>query len=171
MKMKLLGLTVGLSLITSLAWWPATEARQFRTVKKIVTPLSKRLPLPEGAVAAASVKAVPRKSIEKQMSRLLDKWNSPVMRDTLAKEFYDRTRLLDSVDTTVPKDAKLRLVGVQGSQTLQQYYIPASEQQKEKEVSIVSATVRTQLEYNGKDGFVGLPGTNEYILKVVRTRK
>ena len=71
------------------------------------------------------------------------------------------------MDTLVPRDAILSVQSVQGIQTLQQYLMPADE--GEDLVSIVSATVRTQLEFNNPStGFVRLPGVNEFVLQVTQ---
>lgn len=160
-----------LVLCLGLAGPAAVEAqgRQFRAIKSINTPHNLQRLLPPGAVVSQSIEPVPREAVQTRMQELLDKWNSPDMADTLAEVFYDRTRLLDAVDTQVPRDARLRLQSVQGSQTLQQYTLPAAEGRPAREVSIVSATVRTQLEYSTASGLVRLPGTNEFLLEVVRT--
>ncbi len=143
-------------------------ARQFRPIKPIATPNAEDATLPEGAMQATNVIPVPRAVVKNRVSRIVEKWNTPEMAETLAEEFYDRTRLLDVVDGGVPRDARLRMQSLQGTQTLQQYHLPDPDG-RPKEVSIVSATVRTQLEYNSPTGFVRLPGTNEFIFKVTRT--
>lgn len=150
---------------------PHAEARQFRSIKSITTPQNLVGNLPPGAVISQSIQPVPREAVERRMEQLLDKWNTSEMEPTLAEEFYDRTRLLDKVETEVPKDAQLRLLGIQGSQTLQQYSLPATGNEPGREVSIVSVTVQTQLEYSSTSGVVRLPGTNEYLLQVIRTLK
>ena len=67
----------------------------------------------------------------------------------------------------VPRDAKLRIQSVQGIQTLQQYIKPGSGTSRGELVSIVSATVRTQLEFNSSTaGFVSRTGTNEFLLEI-----
>ena len=87
------------------------------------------------------------------------------MESILADSFYDKSRLLDVMDTQVPRDARLSIQSIQGIQTLQQYRVPDAGG-RDSLVSIVSATVRTQLEFNSTNGFVRLPGTNEFLLKV-----
>ena len=98
---------------------------------------------------------------------VLGKWNKPGMSETLAQEFYDSRRLLDAMDTIVPRDATLKLQSIQGIQTLQQYLVPAADSGQNEIVSIVSVTARTQVEFEKPGtGFVRLPGVNEYVLKI-----
>lgn len=157
--------------LAGMAFTPHAEARQFRSIKSITTPQNLLGNLPPGAVVSQSIQPIPREAVERRIGQLLDKWNGPGMEETLAQEFYDRTRLLDKVETEVPKDAQLRLLGIQGSQTLQQYSLPATGNEPAREVSVVSVTVQTQLEYSSASGVVRLPGTNEYLLQVIRTLK
>ncbi len=143
----------------------ASQAHQFRQFDPIPTPQQQSKVLPQGAVASETLRPIPKQLVEPQLRALIKKWNSPAMKETLAAEFYDRSRLLDAVDGIVPRSAILRLQSIQGIQTLQQYSIP----DENKRVSIISATARTQLEYNGSSGFIRLPGTNEFILKVTES--
>ncbi len=82
----------------------------------------------------------------------------------LATNFYDKSRLLDALNTNYPRDAKLRILAVQGVQTLAQY-VQAGAGGVEQLVSRVSVTARTQVEFNDpRTGAQRLEGTNEYIL-------
>jgi len=144
------------------------QAGKFRVVIPITSPQSPAATIPENAIPVVKVYPVPRSLVEQRLREILKKWNTPHMAETLAAEFYDRSRLLDAVDSVVPRDATLRIQSLQGIQTLQQYRLPAANNGAGKEVSIVSATVRTQLEFNGPASIELLPGTNEFILKFTR---
>jgi hypothetical protein len=66
----------------------------------------------------------------------------------------------------VPRDAVLRVLGVQGVQTLEQY-VQADDSGQAMLVSRVSATVRTQVEFDDPAaGFQRREGTNEIVLLV-----
>ncbi len=141
------------------------EARQFRQVVPIATPHKLKSTLPDGAKAIENPRQLGRAEVTSAVNQVLSKWNTGELDQTLSDQFFDRTRLTDAVDNVVPRDATLRLQSVQGIQTLQQYIMPGDA--GDSRVSIVSATVRTQLEYNDPEsGYVAVPGVNEFILKV-----
>lgn len=146
----------------------SVSARQFRQFTPIAAPQSARQPdMPEGARLIENAEPLTRQQIEPLVQEVLSKWNTSEMIDTLSDKFFDSARLTDAVDSIVPRDAKLRLQSVQGVQTLQQYEIPGQSGERGTMVTVVSATVRTQLEFNSAStGFVRLPGTNEFILEV-----
>ena len=145
----------------------ALNARQFRTITPIASPAANKVGLPEGAVPVDQPEPVAREEVQPMLQELIAKWNTLEMADTLSEEFYDKSRLMDVMDTGVPRNAKLRLQSIQGVQTLQQYIVPDSSGGRGEQVSIVSATARTQLEFNSStSAFVSLPGTNEFILEI-----
>lgn len=143
------------------------QARQFRQMVPIATPGVTEANLPKGAVPVKQVKPLDRAAVESMLRGVLGKWNTPAMRETLAQEFYDSSRLMDAMDTIVPRDATLKLQSIQGIQTLQQYLVPGANGGSTEMVSIVSVTARTQVEFDKPgSGFVRLPGVNEYVLKI-----
>ena len=146
------------------------DARQFRQINPIASPINARSVLPDGAKAVKVSQAVDREQIAGAVNQLLSKWNNGELESTLSEEFFDKSRLIDAVDTVVPRDATLRVQSIQGVQTLQQYLVPSEEAEgREDLVSIVSATVRTQLEFNDPaEGYVRRQGVNEFILKVTQ---
>ncbi len=141
---------------------------QFRSFTPIASPEHEAKAIPDGTVPVEKVIPVPRALVEPKLEAIIDKWNTPQMADTLAEEFFDRSRLLDTVNTEVPRDAKLRFQSLQSVQTLQQYRVPSATPLVSERVSLVSATARTQLEFNDGNGLVRVPGTNEYILKITQ---
>lgn len=144
-------------------------ARQFRLISPIPTPSAVRTQLPDGAVAVDEVRPISRDEVAPLVGQVLDQWNSNGLQEVLAGEFFDKSRLLDAVDTRVPRDATLRLQSIQGVQTLQQYIQPGENGNRGKQISIVSVTARTQLEFNDPvAGFVRRAGLNEFILKVTQ---
>ena len=141
------------------------HARQFRQILPIATPNKSVSSLPEGAIAVEKPQQLDRGTVETAVNAVVSKWNTGDMQSTLDDSFFDKARLGDAVDTLVPRDATMIVQSVQGVQTLQLYIMPQTE--GDDLVSIVSATVRTQLEFNSAEtGFVRLPGVNEFILKV-----
>ena len=143
------------------------QARQFRLLNPIATPTVSNLP--EGAVAVTNAQPLLRQDIEPLVKETITKWNTAEMSETLADTFYDQNRLQDAMDTIVPRDAKLQIQSIQGIQTVQQYILPDSNNGRGELVSIVSVTVRTQVEFNSPGGgFTRLPGINEFILEVTQ---
>ncbi|NKB35800.1 MAG: hypothetical protein GKR93_01335 [Gammaproteobacteria bacterium] len=144
-----------------------THARQFRQVIPIATPNKSAATLPEGAVAIEKPRELGREEVKDAVNQVLSKWNTGNLSEVLSESFFDKTRLTDAVDNIAPRDATLSIQSVQGIQTLQQFIMPGED--GDSMVSIVSATVRTQLEYNDPEsGFVRLPGVNEFVLKVTQ---
>lgn len=147
-----------------------TQARQFRILQPIATPINQVVDLPVGAIPVEQPQLITREEAEPYVQQVIEKWNTNQMAETLSDEFYDKSRFMDVMDTVVPREAKLRIQSVQGVQTLQQYIMPNPTGERGDQVSIVSVAVRTQLEFNSPTaGFVSLPGTNEYILEITTT--
>jgi hypothetical protein len=142
--------------------------QEFRTLRPIMTP-SAREPLPAGAqrVDGAFI-PIDRRELERTIGELVAKWNTPEFASTLAETFFDRTRLEDAVNTDVPRDARLRLLSLEGVQTLDQHVIPdPSGLPIDTVVSTVSATVRAQAEFkDASNGFQRQEGFNELILRI-----
>ncbi|MFK7977680.1 MAG: hypothetical protein AB8C02_16210 [Halioglobus sp.] len=155
--------SIGLScLVFFLAAVTPTQAREFRSFN----PVSAAVELPQGAKPVENLKPVAPELVQKAVAQLMASWATPEMQAYLSKDFYDKDRLEDVIDTLVPRDAKVRILSVQGIQTLQQHEeaVPGDPAAKQR-VSRVSVVVRTALEYNDSDGvLVQLPGTTEYIL-------
>ena len=144
------------------------QARQFRQVVPIASPHKSTTTIPDGAKAVNNPQQLDRGQVKAAVDQVLSKWNAGDMDQTLADSFFDKTRLTDALDTIVPRDAILRVQSVQGVQTLQQYIMPSDD--GDNRVSIVSATVRTQLEFNDPEsGYQALPGVNEFVLKITQT--
>lgn len=140
----------------------SVSAREFRGVKVIPTPGA----LPEDAKAVAEIQPVDRKIVEDVVNKLMYGWNRDNMRKYLSNEFFDKSRLVDAIDIKVPRNARLRILSIQGIQTMAQHIQPDASGE-EWIVSIVSATVKTQLEFNDAvNGFQRREGTNEYIFRV-----
>jgi hypothetical protein len=113
----------------------------------------------------AAIRPVERDRVEAAVRQLAQAWNTPALPAYLAPNFYGKERLLDTLASSVPKDARLRVLSIQGVQTLAQYV--QARDGGEVMVSRVSVTARTQVEFNDpKAGLKRLDGTNEFILQV-----
>lgn len=160
----LIRIAVGLALVTA---GPAA-AQELRQFNPIVGP-GVAAPLPAGAQPVRTVVPVSRAEAEVAVKRVMESWNTAQFAEKLSPAFYDKTRLGDVLATDVPRDAKLRVMGVQGVQTLSQHVVPDPSGLFDTYVSRISATVRTQAEWNDpKTGFQRRDGTNEFILRVTQ---
>ncbi len=146
----------------------STAARQFRSIQAIATPEQARQALPPGAQPVAKIAPLEREEVEPLVRRVVESWNTPEMEQTLGRALYDKSRLLDTMDAAVPRDAHLSLQSVQGIRTVEQYVIPATGDRTQSTVSVVSAQVRAQLEFNSANGFRRLTGTNELLLRITK---
>jgi hypothetical protein len=145
----------------------SSNARQFRLISPIASPEEANIQLPTNAKPVEDVQPLSRRDVEPLIKDVIAKWNTPEMSSTLSDQFYDKSRLMDVMDTGVPRDATVRIQGIRGIQTLQQYIVPNPDRGRDEMVSIVSATVQTQIEFNTRTGgFTTLPGANELILKI-----
>ncbi|MEM7406341.1 MAG: hypothetical protein AAF458_13670 [Pseudomonadota bacterium] len=100
------------------------------------------------------------------ITKFIGAWNTPLINSILAENFVDKSRFLDSTATNVPRNARLRLLSIQGVQTIAQGR-RSSEDGERQLISTVVATVRTQVEFNdATSGFVRLEGTNDFYLTV-----
>jgi hypothetical protein len=149
---------------------PGAPAQESRQLNRIPTPqtATKLAPqaLPPGARVAAVARPVSAASVDAAVRQLAAAWNTPTLRPLLADNFFDKDRLLDALNR-VPRDARLRVLAVQGSNTLNQWIEKRRDGAGEEYVSRVSATVRTQVEFNDpRAGFQRLDGTNELVLLV-----
>ncbi len=143
---------------------PVLWAAEFRSIQPISKPIGKSTRA-DGAEAVAEPVPVARGAIESATRELLAAWNAGDLEGALDEEFFDKSRLLDAVDERVPRDATIRLLGVQGSQTLEQY------ERMENGVtileSVVSVTATTQMEFTDASmGFRQLRGMNEFVLRI-----
>jgi len=135
-------------------------ATEFRTFRPILTPAA------VGIVRKAEVfQPVPREIIEKAIHKIVSAWNEKHLASVIGEEFYERERLLDSMDVKVPRNAELRLLSIQSSQTLAQE-VKETEHGKIIE-STVSVIINTEVNYDDPvKGYQRIEGTNELIIRL-----
>lgn len=152
-----------MSIVLSALLSTSADAREFRAIK----PINAVAAIPEGAQPPQEFKPVPIEIVDQAVDKLMESWGTPQMQDYLSTNFFDKDRLTDVIDTLVPRDAVVRILSVQGIQTVQQWEEPAPDDPEGLlRVSRVSVVVRTQLEFTNVDGVLETkPGTTEYILK------
>ncbi|RME33269.1 MAG: hypothetical protein D6786_08150 [Gammaproteobacteria bacterium] len=137
-------------------------AGEFRTIRPIPVQSLR-------AVAASkALHPVSRPVVEKALKQVLAAWNTPKLREKLSERFYDAERVADAVDSVVPRDASIRLLGIRDVQTYDQKEITDPERGNRRyRVSTVAVVAETQVEFNDpRQGFRRLRGVNEYFLEV-----
>lgn len=138
------------------------EARELREITAIPSP---NTPLPHGAVRPDPLVPVDRAVIEKAVNDLVGAWNGQGLSELIAEDFANSAQLLLVIAKDVPRDATMRVLAVQGIATLDQYV--QTMQTGQDRVSIVTATVKTAIEFNDPiQGFQRLEGVNEFNFRV-----
>jgi len=154
---------------TLIAAIPST-AQESRQMNRIVTPPSENMRLPSGARAVAAIRPVSAQAVEEAVRQVAAAWNTPQLPTYLAPNFYGKDRLVEGINRQVPRDAKLRVLGIQSTQTVAQFE-QRDERLGEIVVSRVLVTVRTQVEFNDpRAGLRRLEGTNEFTIRVTEAR-
>ncbi len=156
--MRKIAIAFGVALGVSAACW----GREFRRLRTIPTPAR----LPKGAKPLEKPEPVKSQTIKEVVKDTLKSWNRPDLAEKLGDAFYDKQRLLESISEKAPRDAKIRIMGIQNLQVLSQF-AQRKEDGSSEIVSRVSAIVRTQIEYRDpQEGFQRIEGLNEYIFEI-----
>lgn len=138
----------------------AQESRSFN-------PIARPGDASAAAAPAAGVPPAPaalRERVTRTVAALAAAWNTPDLEKMLSPTFHDRQRLLDAIATQVPRDARLRVVGVQAIQVLGTSKRRTRDGRGEETVTRVSVTLQTQIEFNDPvRGFQRIEGVNEAV--------
>lgn len=146
-----------------------SDAREFRSRIQIRTPAA----VPANATAVTRVEPVDPTIVRAGITKIFATYgqDSAAFARMLDEGFFDRQRLADLMQERLPRDARIRVVGIQGIRTISQHVLPKT-QRGEVLVSQVSVTVRTEIQFNDVSaGFQRLAGTVDYILTVRQWRR
>jgi hypothetical protein len=139
------------------------EVRSIRPIERKQEP-GRRL-FPQAAPLAAPVAVAPAR-VEDAMQQLVWTWNQRELDRLLAADFRDRSRLLEVLDTRVPRRATLKLVAVQGWQVLEQAVIGGTL------VTRLIITARTRVDFTDDAGTPqSREGVNDYTVALRDTLK
>lgn len=137
-------------------------AQDIRAYRAITTPEA----TPEGTVPVEQPEVIDAQAARAAAEDVLAAWEDGQLDNVLAPDFQDRQRLLDSMVEDVPQDAEIRVLGIRGVQTVQQFEGQGPTGRREI-TSIVSLTADTQIEFNDPArGFRQLRGQNEFFLRI-----
>lgn len=102
-----------------------------------------------------------------QMVKICNSWHSEDFAQYLGSNYYDRNRLLDTLRSFIPEEARLRLLAVESVRPLSTELVSIEEGRVAKFVTTVSLRARTQIEYSDPiQGPKREEGLNDYILSV-----
>jgi hypothetical protein len=143
----------------------ASAAQESRGINPIARPQPASAPravlsnAPSGSIPVNPPLPVARARVEAAVNQIAAAWGERKLDGVLGNRFSDRQRLIDALETRVPRDAKLRVVSIQGWQVLEQYRLSGFL------VSKLRVTVSTQTEFNdAARGYQVQPGTNDYVI-------
>jgi hypothetical protein len=142
-------------------------AQECRRIQPIASPGQTGPALTDGGREVKKIIPIDRETVERTMRAVAESWNTADMAKTLAASFQDKDRLTDSVNSYVPRDARLSLVSVGSYRVLRQE--TKDDPQGPLLLSRVSVIARTQIEYNDPvAGFQTRRGEQEYIIKITQ---
>ena len=164
-------------LLTGFLAWRAYAGQEFRSFDSFATPYdtSKQIDVTqEGYQAVSAVKRVPQDVTEKVVRELFAAWNTPQLPRKLSKDFPNKTRILDSINTSVPKYLELQILSIQNARTVEQYVRPhPSGDGSYQLLSKVAVSVRSQVadSAGAVRNFQRTEGTSEYLISIVQKVK
>lgn len=109
---------------------------------------------------------VERDLVRRALDRIVEAWNRRRLETVLGPGFYDRERLLRFLETSVPRDARLRLIALRDMMVLDQSLGMPHPDGSVPVVTEVLVEARTQITWNptGLSTFRRVDGLNEYRL-------
>ncbi len=148
-----------------------TYARSFRGARHINVPGGKAALQPsEKLPSDIKLPEFDDATVRDAVNSLADAWNSPGLVKYLDPGFYDRDRLLDTISSEAPHDARLRILSIRNIRKLDTSIHTRPEEKILERISRVSTVVETQVEFNDPaTGFQRLSGTIEMIFNVSET--
>lgn len=162
--MKLYRVIAGLFLALNIAFSSVILAREFREINPVSVPEV----APKGAIAIKQITPVSSKALVRAVEQLMASWSTPQLQEMISDRFYDKDRLLDNIAAFVPRDARVRILAIQSSDTVLQYILPSPDDPNvATRVSKVVVVVNTAVEFTDENGqFQSLEGVNEYTFEI-----
>jgi len=137
----------------------AVSAQEFREIGRINTPDAGLIP--DGAEISPVIEPVPNDMIRDAVENLVETWNAGEVEPLLVDTFEEKERLDETIVSSFPRDAELRLLSMGAPETLVQY------RENGVWVAKVAVDVRTQIEFRDESGRLRrAPGLTRFILRV-----
>ncbi len=155
---------------------PAGEAGQeFRGFDAIPTPISQEKIEADinaqGFEPLASRTDLSPSLVEKVVYDLFDAWNTAGLDSKLSKSFPNRSRIMDAIQTGVPRQVRLKILSIQNPRILKQYVRPHPSGDGSFQL-LSEISVRVYAEAASNTGltkrFQRVEGTSEYLIQVTQ---
>ena len=155
----------------------AHAGQEFRGFDSIASPYESAQQIDvtkEGYQVVPAVKNVPQGVVDQVVRELFNTWNTPGLSRKLSKDLPNKTRILDSINSSVPRHMELQVLSVQNARTVEQYLRPhPSGDGSYQLLSKVAVTVRSQIgdSYGVTREFKRVEGASEYLISIVQKVK
>jgi hypothetical protein len=139
-----------------------TEGQEMRSINLISTPAKLKK---EGQIVQQPI-PLDTEKVRSSVELTFNAWNNGDIGNVLSDNFYEKSRFGDAMQTNIPKDSKVKIMGMGSVQTLEQRIVTDPDGTKRK-VTLGSVNVNSQVEFNDPNkGFVRVPGTNEIVFEM-----
>jgi len=160
MKIHPLALLVFVFCLLSLPF--IAVCQEMRSVNPISTPAR----LKTGGDIVRQPAALNTETVRSNVENMFNSWNNGDVTNMLSDNFYDKTRFGEAMQTNIPRDSKIKVMGMGSVQTLEQRIVTDPDGSKRR-VTLGSVNVNSQVEFNDPSkGFVRVPGTNEIVFEM-----
>lgn len=145
----------------------------FRSFYPIMTPAdanSTALSM-DGYGAVDQIRPVAREVIDAVVKDLFASWSKPSLFQKLDRDFPNKRRLLDAIQSQVPPHVDLEVISVQTTRVLEQFERPHPDGDGTlQRMSRVAVTVRSQAAYSNSATreFERVDGASEYVIRIVQ---
>ena len=168
-------LILALGLTALLPFKTSNAGQEFRSFDPIPTPAADAQKADnleaEGYQAVAPTQVLPVDLVEKVIDQLFSAWNSRDLESKLSKDFANKSRILDAIQTAVPRYVKLQVLSIQNPRIVKQYVRPHPSGDGSWQVmSKISVRVTSQVaaSTNALKRFQRVEGTSEYLISVTQ---
>ena len=173
MKKRLVPVLIFLA--TSFFSTPLYAGSEFRSFDPIPTPQHEQQKKEdlnaEGFQSVQQVQNLPPQLVEKVVYDLFRSWNSTKLRSKLSKDFPNKSRILDAIQTGVPRYVELQVLAIQNPRIVDQYARPhPSGDGSYQLLSKVSVRVTSQIAASTSlsKRFQRAEGTSEYLINITQ---
>ena len=123
----------------------------------------------EGFQRITAAQNLPLPLVEKVVYDLFGAWNSPNLGSKLSKDFPNKSRIVDAIQTGVPRHVRLQVLSFQNPRIVEQYFRPHPDGDGTYQViSKISVRVTSQVAASSglSKNFVRAEGTSDYLISV-----
>jgi len=140
------------------------QAKQFRQIVPVLIPDEMGKEELLNQLHYAQLPVFDRNNITEAVAQITAAWAVEELGDWLSKDFINRQQLLATLTLDVPRDARIRIMGLRGQRVVSQQISTVEKGILRKTKAI--ALVRTQIEFTDPShGFQRLTGELEFMLQ------